>query len=92
MLSWHTVMFEKESRMNCKHCGCSIERAIEGELICERDWARSQQLVEIIALEEDIAWFENHCADCEKAFSPALLERHQGFCPNCLAEMNASLA
>lgn len=75
---------------SCKHCGRPVERAIEGELVCEACWSREQQTEEERQADAEIAqwerWSRSHCEDCEKPLPGG------GVCPDCRAEREQVLA
>lgn len=67
----------------CKECGKPVEQSIEGELICSDCWTLSQMSTEDRAFEKSVAWFDTHCAVCEKVTPQRTLERTGGFCNEC---------
>lgn len=72
--------------MNCK-CGKPVEKAIEGEIICENCWSWGQMSAEDRESVKIQIWFENHCAGCEKKCKP----NENGLCTNCQAEFEKEL-
>ena len=75
----------------CKHCGKPVEIAIEGELICNACWTRSQQSSESIELDETIEFMTTHCANCER-LRGGLQELDWGYCHTCQRENELDLA
>lgn len=75
--------------MNCKECGRPVERAIEGELICEDCWTKGQMSEEELAFDEAVNWFRTHCAQCEKEFKPGKLI--DGYCKKCYNDIRSSV-
>ena len=58
--------------MNCKECGCIIEQAIEGELICVQCWSYGQMDEDARLCDEAIRDYKEEqrtaclCPDCGK--------------------------
>jgi hypothetical protein len=77
--------------MNCKDCGKPVGQAIEGECICVDCWTKRQMSKKDIQADNEIAWFQNHCAVCEKEVKTTQ-EKQAGFCKACQQENEQLIA
>ena len=71
---------------HCKNCNKPVERAIEGELICQNCYNQSEMSPADIELNKQIEHAINHCPDCDCKYTTAADKEH-GRCKKCQLEI-----